>query len=342
MRCSVVMATCNGERFLREQLTSLASQTRLPDELIVCDDASNDRTLDILTEFAVSAPFPVRVTARPSRLGVKDNFTDALQRATGEVVFICDQDDVWLPSKIERSLREFARHGVHAVATDAVICDEELRRVGPTIANAAGLSNGSCNAYTRQFLHLALPVPDTPTSYDGWLYSLSRWMKVRADVREVHQLWRRHDTAVSGWKQSPLRRRLRLPGQLQRLERLVVHVDSAKRLRLLNREIANLDVISERLDDWLASQVDGDDLHEAATRFSASIQGRKVLAERRMEMIRKPRFLRLPAVIGLLAHSSAERAYTFRLASIDLVTRSETKRHRRGRGVDSPGRIEPR
>ena len=61
MKISIAMATYNGERFIREQLNSLAAQTRLPDELVVVDDGSVDRTLEILEQFKRKAAFAVRI-----------------------------------------------------------------------------------------------------------------------------------------------------------------------------------------------------------------------------------------------------------------------------------------
>lgn len=100
---SVVMATYNGARFVREQLDSLSRQTRLPDELVVCDDGSTDATVDIVTDFARQAPFPVQVKRNAERLGYADNFLHgAATWCQGEIIAFCDQDDVWHEQKLER------------------------------------------------------------------------------------------------------------------------------------------------------------------------------------------------------------------------------------------------
>ena len=97
---SVAMATCNGERFLQEQLDCLARQAMLPFELVVCDDGSTDGTLDILHRFARNAPFPVLIYENKKRLGFGFNFLQAIGRSTGELVALCDQDDVWKEHKL--------------------------------------------------------------------------------------------------------------------------------------------------------------------------------------------------------------------------------------------------
>ena len=71
---SVALCTYNGERFLWEQLESLARQTQLPDELVVCDDCSTDHTVDLVHKFALTAPFKVRVFVNEQQAGVTKNF----------------------------------------------------------------------------------------------------------------------------------------------------------------------------------------------------------------------------------------------------------------------------
>jgi glycosyltransferase involved in cell wall biosynthesis len=102
MTIAVALATYNGERFLQEQLDSLAKQTRLPDQLVIRDDGSTDATLDIVDAFRRSAPFPVEVLSAGEKLGPMMNFLTAAQACRAEYVAFCDQDDIWLPTKLER------------------------------------------------------------------------------------------------------------------------------------------------------------------------------------------------------------------------------------------------
>ncbi|MFL5505263.1 MAG: glycosyltransferase, partial [Gemmatimonadales bacterium] len=99
---SVVLCTYNGARYLPEQLDSLARQSLPPTELVVRDDDSTDETASLVAAFAERAPFPVRWTCNAERLGPTRNFGAAIADATGEFVALCDQDDVWLPEKLER------------------------------------------------------------------------------------------------------------------------------------------------------------------------------------------------------------------------------------------------
>src|SRR6476620_5065531 len=97
---SIALATYNGEKYLPAQLQSLARQTRLPTELVVFDDCSTDRTIDIINDFVSRAPFPVRVARNESRLGFVNNFMRAAQACQADLVAFCDQDDVWEPHKL--------------------------------------------------------------------------------------------------------------------------------------------------------------------------------------------------------------------------------------------------
>src|ERR1700760_33370 len=94
------MATYNGGKYLGEQLRSLAEQTVLPDELVICDDQSSDSTAAVVESFAASSPFPVRFIRNEQRLGYYENFMKAAGLCTSEYIAFCDQDDVWLSEKL--------------------------------------------------------------------------------------------------------------------------------------------------------------------------------------------------------------------------------------------------
>lgn len=129
MRISVVMATWNGERHLRAQLVSILGQTRLPDELVVVDDASDDVTCDLLDDVASKAPFKVTVVAHPERRGSTATFEDAIRRADGDLICLADQDDLWFPHKLSR---------LESVMTD--------RGDAPFVFTDAGLVDGDDHA----------------------------------------------------------------------------------------------------------------------------------------------------------------------------------------------------
>jgi glycosyltransferase involved in cell wall biosynthesis len=128
MRFSVALCTYNGESFLAEQLASLEAQTRLPDELVICDDHSSDKTLDIAEDFKSKVRFPVRIVRNENQLGYIPNFEQAVSLSTGDAIALCDQDDVWYPQKLARFTEVFDSDN----RIGLVFCDGDV--VGPDLS----------------------------------------------------------------------------------------------------------------------------------------------------------------------------------------------------------------
>ena len=135
---SVAMCTYNGEKFLNEQLRSIASQTVLPLELIICDDGSTDSTSDIVADFAQSVPFDVRFIQNPKTLGSTRNFEQAISLCRGEYIALSDQDDWWSPDKLEISAKTLRSSDAGGVFSDGLLIDE-----------ASNLTSGSLWAAVR-------------------------------------------------------------------------------------------------------------------------------------------------------------------------------------------------
>lgn len=191
MRISVVLCTFNGAAYLPRQLHSLTIQKRLPDELIVHDDGSTDSTHSILESFAARAPFPVRRSIQPKRLGASANFATAIAAASHEIIACCDQDDVWYPEKLQRIEAEFSAFPPADLAfCDADLVDETLRPLGRTLWESIGFTpdrqrdasggrlwetlvrfntvTGAGMAFLSKWRELLLPVPPG-WMHDGWI-----------------------------------------------------------------------------------------------------------------------------------------------------------------------------
>lgn len=132
---SVALCTHNGSKFVRAQVESILRQTRLPDEIVVSDDASTDQTLMVVQQTLELYPgISVTVLHNAHALGVTANFAQALGACTGDLLVSCDQDDVWHPSKLERLMGEFERRPrLLLVHTDARIVDAAGDPVGSTL-----------------------------------------------------------------------------------------------------------------------------------------------------------------------------------------------------------------
>lgn len=101
-RISVAMTTYNGEKYVEKQLLSLLNQTRKADEVIIKDDCSTDHTAEIVTEFIKENSLENwDFSVNKSNLGYKRNFYEAIKQTTGDIIFLCDQDDIWYSEKIE-------------------------------------------------------------------------------------------------------------------------------------------------------------------------------------------------------------------------------------------------
>jgi glycosyltransferase involved in cell wall biosynthesis len=161
---SVVLATYNGGHYLQEQLESIRAQTRRPDELVVGDDGSEDATLQILDRFQRTAPFPVTV-ARRHRTGIVGNFMLSVGDARGDVLAFSDQDDVWLPEKLERCLAamhsydaDVVVHGLQPVGADLDPTRAASRNVRRPVveerltANVWGQVSGNAMIFRRRVL----------------------------------------------------------------------------------------------------------------------------------------------------------------------------------------------
>ena len=128
MKVSIALCTYNGEQYLREQLESFLNQSRKPDEIIVCDDKSSDGTWNILEQFKKEAPFKVHLIQNKTNLGSTANFAKAIDLCTGEIIFLSDQDDVWLPLKLEVIANVFERDpDVGMVFSNAFVTNENLQ-----------------------------------------------------------------------------------------------------------------------------------------------------------------------------------------------------------------------
>jgi len=188
---SVAMCTFNGEPFLIAQLESIARQDRLPNELVVCDDGSSDRTLEILGQFAKRCSFPVRIEVNSENLGSTRNFEKCISRCQGSIVALTDQDDVWYPHKLRRleaALRD--SRDIVAAFSDAEVIDDDSRPVGLRLWESFGLDYASqtkflrgralevlCNhpvitgatlAFRRDRFHPMLPIPPNQF-HDAWI-----------------------------------------------------------------------------------------------------------------------------------------------------------------------------
>jgi glycosyltransferase involved in cell wall biosynthesis len=214
---SVVMAVYNGRQFLAEQISSVLSQLKLDDELIIVDDASNDDSLEIVRAFA--AP-NIRVVLNVTNAGVKQTFQRGLLLARHEIIFLCDQDDVWLPGKRDACVAEFAQDPeVLVVVTDAEIIDGYGNVLLASFVADRGGFNGSAlgtlwrNRYLggamairSSLLSLALPIPEGAPMHDMWLGVIGYLCGAVVYLPKVYLRYRRHGANATPYRRQSLAR----------------------------------------------------------------------------------------------------------------------------------------
>ena len=223
MKISVALAAYRGEKFIGAQLRSLAAQTRLPDEVVVTDDSPDEATRREAERF--SGDLPLRYIANPVRLGVTGNFNAALAQTTGDAVFLCDQDDVWHPEKIE-TMCGFLDAQCAAVFCDSDVTDENGVLQGFTHLESRGygaLRNcpfgfwpdqlaaccrrvpaaGHDMAFSRKLLERVLPLPELPDCHDTYLGVAAAALGAWRIVPRSLGIFRRHGASASGAGRRP-------------------------------------------------------------------------------------------------------------------------------------------
>jgi glycosyltransferase involved in cell wall biosynthesis len=253
---SVAMATYNGEQYLPAMLESLAAQTRLPDELVIRDDASEDGTVGILHAFARRVPFRVEVIAGGPRLGYAQNFVAATKACSGRVIFFADQDDSWRPPKLATVSQEVRRRRVpRAFFHDfAIEADDgaDVRSYYELLAERGyppAVSFKGCSmAVTRGFVDLwGWPPPDVPISHDFWVALLSTAFGQRRNLSQPLIDHRLHDANASGWIPDDSARDFTTPGDGSGPVKLLIDL-VMKGPRIGARTRAFLDVLEQRGD----------------------------------------------------------------------------------------------
>ncbi|WP_277409233.1 glycosyltransferase [Lacrimispora xylanisolvens] len=125
---SVVMATYNGEKYIKAQLESILRQSRKPDEIIINDDNSSDSTIHILETIKNTSDIIIDIQVNKLRLGYARNFKQAIGRTRGEIIFLSDQDDVWHEKKIEKCVNILDKNDkILALSTGYYITDSKLK-----------------------------------------------------------------------------------------------------------------------------------------------------------------------------------------------------------------------
>ena len=215
-RISVVMTTFNGEKYLREQVDSILSQLSENDELLISDDGSLDGTMAILSEYG-SRDRRIRILKGP-REGIIANYESVIRAASGDFIFLSDQDDVWAEDKVEKVMKAFSDTGAVLVMHDAVVKNEDLTEtIYPSFFTYRGCKSGyvanilknryigCCMAFSSSLREAFLPIPRNIQMHDQWIGLAADRERGRTYLlREPLLQYRRHEEANSDFSHNSI------------------------------------------------------------------------------------------------------------------------------------------
>ncbi len=234
---AVVMATFNGEAYVEEQLRSILDQSRRPDILVISDDGSMDATLRLCEATLAQSGLPYNIEVNSHRLGYAENFRQAALSVNANWILFSDQDDSWMPDKIETLLKQASESNALVFVHDLEFCDENLQPLEGTLEERLAAASktpdsfekGCCMMARGDFTRFCLALMPPGESHDSWLSKAALYID-----RRVFLLGRRlirhrvHSGQVSGRFTKFGRRERRRTRQLK-LKRFVARLIAGRR-----------------------------------------------------------------------------------------------------------------
>ena len=212
---SILLATYNGEKYIKEQIDSLLKQTYQDFKLFISDDSSTDSTYSIIQDYAKKHPNKIFVTQNENNSSsAKLNFFQMMTQHKSDYIMLCDQDDVWLPDKIEKSLHKMKelekKHGSSTpllVHTDLTIVDENLNTISSSYFKtedinlekktlnkiiARNITTGCTVIYNRALAERIDTTPKFMIMHDWWLTLAACALGKIDTIHEPTILYRQH------------------------------------------------------------------------------------------------------------------------------------------------------
>lgn len=210
-KISVALAAYKGENFIGEQLSSILTQLTDIDEVIVSDDFPQGKTKEIVLEMA-EEDARIKYIEGPSK-GLIMNFENAIKNCTGDYIFLADQDDAWLPDKVEKVCEEFEK-GADLVLHNAMVTDKDLKITDTSFFSSHGTKTGyfnnilknsymgCCMAFKKELKEKILPFPENLPMHDQWIGLLAEKTGKVSLVEKPLILYRRHGENMTGGRTS--------------------------------------------------------------------------------------------------------------------------------------------
>ena len=215
---SVAMATYNGEKHITKQVLSILKCLSEEDEIIVSDDGSCDGTIAILEGMEDKR---IKIIQGP-RLGINKNFENAISHCRGDYIFLSDQDDEWLPEKINIVMKNFKNNECILIMHDAVVLNENniiidesfffRRNVKHGVINniVKGSYHGCCMAFSRELIKYILPIPKAGFYHDQWIGVISEYYNHTVFINDkLIKYYRRGNNCSSYEKHLPVLKQIK-------------------------------------------------------------------------------------------------------------------------------------
>lgn len=207
-KVSVAMAVYNGETYLREQIESILNQLNEDDELVISYNISNDNSLKILLDYSTIDKRVVVIKC--SENGVISNFENALQSCKNDLIFLSDQDDVWVEDKINIMVKYFDNPKIGCVVHKSSLVDSNLNSLNSSIVKNNNIKRirainiilknevqGCCMAFRKEYFKYIFPIPRNVPMHDSWIgLNISLKAKILLIPNEL-VLYRQHENNVT-------------------------------------------------------------------------------------------------------------------------------------------------
>jgi glycosyltransferase involved in cell wall biosynthesis len=216
VKISVCIALYNGEKYLHRQLISILDQIKSDDEVIIVNDSSTDSSIKIIDEISDTRIF---VFNNNSNIGVIKTFEKALNLSTGDIIFLSDQDDIWLPNKVSKIIEVFNLNPeITLVTSDAQVIDGDgnflvnsyllftkRRFTSNPILNLIKNTHLGCTlSFRREILDMFLPFPSDIPMHDIWIGLVNGIYGKTYFIEESLIQYRRHGSNISSSNRSNL------------------------------------------------------------------------------------------------------------------------------------------
>ena len=219
MKISVAMGTYNGENYIKKQLDSILNQSLMVDEIIICDDGSKDNTIEIIKKYIKTSPVSIKLFQNQKNLGVVNNFKKVFSKCSGDIIFLCDQDDIWVKNKVEFIVNEFNKNKkINMIGTNALLIDQDDNSMNNNLWDFVGYKWEKDNYKTNYRIQLKKAILTGATAaargefvkkfmttskyviHDYWLAQCASITDSLLMIDENLTLYRQHSNNVVGVK----------------------------------------------------------------------------------------------------------------------------------------------